>query len=280
MIGIDERTHNGIKVVRLHYTADPDKCTPEWKEKAKVGKRPRDWEREYEINWHIASGLPVYSDIFNREFHVAKEELLAYPSLKIFRSYDFGLTPACVWSQIDPNGCLNILADHVVWNGRGDMKQMGMERFILDVIRLSNEWFPDADFTDYADPAGSQKAQTDEKTCFQIMRQAGVYPIPGAVTWTARKASMVNILQKTIAGQPAMRISPNATMIIEGMEGAYKYEEIGDTGRYRETVEKNAWSHPMNALEYAVSMLYTTKNDREDEDGIKRKKQSNKYTGY
>jgi hypothetical protein len=259
MQGFEEREHNGIHVVRLHYEADPAKRKPEWKANAQLGLSSSAWEREYEINWTIASGLPVWGQEFVRDWHVAKEPLLAYERLTIYRGWDFGLQPACVWAQVDAMGRLNVLEEMVTWTGKGAVIQHGIEWLAPEVVKASNDWYPGAEFKDWADPAGWQKAQTDEKTAVGIMNKHGIYPNPGPVTWTERRERMSHILNKAGGGRAAMLVSPHCTMIVEGFAGAYRYEQIGQTERYKESVEKNAWSHPMNALEYVVGGVFRQK---------------------
>ena len=261
MIGIEERdTQSGIHVFRVHYSANPLCRTDEWKRAASIGVpgglTGRDWRREREIDWTVASGLPVYADSFSRELHVAASALAAYPDRPIYRGWDFGLSPSCVWVQVDPMGRVNVLGELVTWDGRSEMKQMGLERFIPGVLLRSNEDWPNHDYKDKADAAGWQRAQTDERTCVQIMHGFGIHPTAGLVAFEARRRAVVGILDKMVGGRPALAISPTCQMLIEGFQGAYRYEEIGETGEYRKVVEKNAWSHPMNALEYVLGSLY------------------------
>ena len=262
MVGLEEREHNGIHIARLHYIADPAKRSGEWKAQAREGfVSDREWRREMEIDWTVASGLPVYAEEFIRDFHIAKEPLLAYPDKTILRGWDFGLQPACAFTQVDTQGRLNVIGEYVTWDGRGDMKQKGILRFAEEVIALSNDWYPGAPFRDYADPAGWSKAQTDERTCVEIMRDKDIHPIQGPITFEARKRAMVAMLGEQAGGRAKLLISPDCHMLIEGFEGAYKYEQIGETGRYKETVEKNAWSHPMNALEYIIGAVFTNQTE-------------------
>lgn len=278
MIGIEERdTNSGIHAVRVHYTADPEKRSEEWLIQAKQGLSERHFRKEYCIDWTVASGMPVY-DSFIRSFHVANAPIKPIEGLPVYRGWDFGLTPACVFCQLDAMARLRVLACHVTWNGRGPMVQQGIDQFAEAVIVLSEQWFPRFEFRDYADPAGSQKAQTDQRTCFSIMNEMGIHPMPGPVTWTARKHAMVTLLGKQSGGEPCLSVSPVATMIVEGFDGAYKYESVGDTGRYKETVEKNAWSHPMNGLEYVVGSIYRQRERKEWEP--RRKIHRDRVTGY
>lgn len=278
MTGLEHRkTKTGLCVLRLHYTADPDKRSDEWKAQAHVGLTAAAWDREMEINWTRASGLAVFAG-FVRDWHVAKTELLADPREPIYRNWDFGLTPACVWFQVTPTSQLLFLHELVTWDGRGDMKQLGIEQFAPLAVLDSNEVFSGCRFVDYADPAGWAKAQTDMKSAVDLMRAEGIYPSPGPVTFTARRAAMQDRLDCAIAGQPSLLISPNCRMLIEAFQGAYRFEEIGETGRYKETVEKNAWSHPMEAACYGVASLFIP--NRETRIRRKKKARGDQVTGY
>src|SRR5262249_25011124 len=44
---------NGVHVVEIHYTADPNKRDPAWKREAQRGMPPRGWAREFEITWDL-----------------------------------------------------------------------------------------------------------------------------------------------------------------------------------------------------------------------------------
>lgn len=76
-------TPTGFCVVRLHYTADPLKATPEWKKEAKKGFKHEDkWKKEYEIDYEALGGTKVYpeldrvrDEIFINPFEIPKHWL-------------------------------------------------------------------------------------------------------------------------------------------------------------------------------------------------------------
>jgi hypothetical protein len=282
LIGVEERINKAnIRVVRVHYTAHEDRRSEEWLAKAKGGyTSARDWEREQEVNWRIASGLPVFADVFNRELHVAKKSLMLIQGVPVYRNWDFGLTPACVWFQIDSMGRINVLDELVTWNGRGPMKQMGIERFAPLASLKSKEEFEGHQFRDYADPAGWAKAQTDEKSCVEIMHKLGIHPVPGPVTFTLRKQTMTDTLGMIAGGRAKLMVDPGCHMIIAGFEGAYKYEQVGETNRYKETIEKNAWSHPMDALTYGIGAMFSKGQPRDEDDDTRDRRNRDRVTGY
>lgn len=274
---------SGIFVIELSYRADPAKRTPEWEREARQGLSDRAFRQEYGLDWTVASGLPVFGDDFVREWHVAKEPLKYLADRPMIRGWDFGLQPACIFCQTDAMGRLNVLYEMVTWDGTGEVIQQGIETFAPAVVQESAALFGQAsDWLDFADPSGWSKSQTDEKSCVDIMRQAGIYPARGPVTFTLRRRAVVARLQSAIGGRPSLLISPRCHMIIQGMAGAYRYEQIGETRRYREVPEKNAWSHPVDALTYVIGALYTPRPREKDidVDEVKRRPRKDKVTGY
>ena len=264
MIGIEERsTLSGIRVFRVHYTADPAKCDPDWQAEAARGmiggKKGKSWLREMEIDWTVATGIGIYADLFNRNLHVSDKPLEAYQDLPIYRGWDISPThihPACVIAQRDPLGRLNVLQAICSWNGRGAPKAMDIDQFADDVLVICNELYSNTQWIDWADPAGWTKSMTDNRSCIDVMRNKGILPKPGPVTFTARKTAMNDILSRMKSGESAILVSCDCQMVVEGFGGAYKYEQVGETNKYKPTADKNAWSHPMNGLEYVVGGLY------------------------
>lgn len=94
-------TPSGFCVAKLHYTADPDKATPEWKTSAKSGFKHEDkWRKEYEIDFSALGGTLVYPELqtMGHEIFVAPSEIKPYWYICGDRSgreeSDFG-SPVC-----------------------------------------------------------------------------------------------------------------------------------------------------------------------------------------
>ncbi len=298
MIGLSERdTESGIHVFRVHYTADPMKRDPrvldELAEGMLGGRTGSAWLREMEINWQIGSGLGVYTDDFVRDWHVAKGSLEWIPGLPLYRGWDTGpahVSPACVIAQLDSLGRLAVLKEIPTWTGRGPIKQAFVDEFCELITLLCNQEYPSAEWKDVCDPAAwtKQSVVSEAKSAVDIMNRYGIFPQRGAVTFTARKDAMYNRLSRVIGGVPAILIDPSCRLLIEGFAGKYQYEELGDTGRYNtRSVDKNAWSHPMDGLSYIVSHLYQpaatkTNLERDADDWRDRRKRrsGDSVTGY
>ena len=242
--------------VFFHQTGEENKknLQKDYYDNISIGKDP-EWVKMYVKGQHgfISDGLPVYPE-FMHHLHVAEGRLTAIPNIPVSVGIDFGLTPAMVWTQVAPSGQWLVLKEEIA-------DSMGIDRFGDKCIESQNLFFPyhkQSDFRYYADPAGTQRAQTDEKTCFEILATKGVICEPGAVDFTSRREAVARKLTTISAGKPALLIdSQMCRTILKGFMGGYYYPEIGGTGRYRESPEKNSYSHPHDALQYVASRLFT-----------------------
>lgn len=118
------RNKNGFTVLRLHYTADPAKRSPEWIAEARSGMDEARFLREYEIDYGAARGRKVFPEIaLNRSSIVVSPPYPTFPSSHPFYGgFDYGLrNPSaflvftwwdsilyCVWELYKP--CLNIFS--------------------------------------------------------------------------------------------------------------------------------------------------------------------------
>jgi len=243
-----------------------------------------------EINWQVGSGLGVYADVFSREAHVAKSNVEWLPTLPIYRGWDTGpthISPACVIAQLDSLGMLGVLREIVSWNGRGEPKATFLDEFAEIVTLECNTYYPDGEWHDVMDPAAwtKQTVTSEERSAVGVLNRHGIYPTRGVVTFTARKSAMFDRLEQR---RRTIILDPRCRMLIEGFSGKYQYEQIGsgESATHKSTVEKNAWSHPIDALSYIVSYLYSppTRGNEDDRDAWrdKRKAQAKRRpsTGY
>lgn len=92
-------TSLGVAVCNVHYTADPHKRDPAWKAHYKKGWDDRDWGREFEIDWSIADGEPVFKN-YDKVRHESPLPLKVVPGCPVYLGWDFGLNPAVVFLQV------------------------------------------------------------------------------------------------------------------------------------------------------------------------------------
>lgn len=89
---IVKNAKNAFCVVTLHYTADPRKRTPEWKEEAKAGMHPAKFAQEYEIDYTAMYGEKVFPEITTlRDKIIVKEPFPDFPDTQVYwGGFDYG----------------------------------------------------------------------------------------------------------------------------------------------------------------------------------------------
>lgn len=222
---------------------------PNYYQNLAIGKDP-DFIKVYidGLYGYVRDGKPVYPE-FNDTIHVGEcQPITAKP---IRRGWDFGLTPACTFSQMLPSGQW-IVFDELTADS------LGIDRFSDQVLsHIAQNWGGYRAFEDYGDPAGNQRAQTDEKTCFEILRGKGINIQPGEVSDSLRIEAVKKPLNHMIGGKPAMLLHPRCKMLRKGFIGKYRYRRLQGAGdRYTDKPEKNEYSHPHDALQYDASRLF------------------------
>lgn len=195
----------------------------------------------------IVEGRPVYPEYSDTVHCRPCGPIKGKP---IRRGWDFGLTPACTFSQILPSG---------VWVVFDEMTttRMGVDRFSDDVLRHCAQEYPGFEFEDFGDPAGKTPAESDEKTCFQILQKKDIAIEEGEQTLTLRLESVRKPLTTMVDGQPAFQLDPRCKMLRRGFMGGYKFARMQTSAeKYHEKPDKNDYSHPHDALQYDATRLF------------------------
>lgn len=219
-----------------------------------VGKKP-EWIKVYIDGQYgfIAEGKAVFPE-FNDAIHVAAERIRPLPDIQINVGVDFGLTPAAVFTQPTPSGRFMVL-DELVTEGQAGITRFG-ER-ISEFVGAAYPQHANGGLRMWGDPAGAAKAQTDERTCFEILRAQGFDADPAPVpdnNFTIRREAVANALNRLVDGLPGFQMSPQCRQLRKGFNGGYAYRRIQVPGeeRFTEVPDKNSLSHPHDALQYAA----------------------------
>ena len=192
------------------------------------------------------SGQPVFR-AFDRDMHVA-DKALNYIKLStnpLIIGMDFGLTPACTISQIDPMGRF---LTYACLTSDG----MGTLRFCREKLKpmLANR-FPGMPVLVIGDPAGQQRAQTDERSVFDILKSEGFRVVAAKTNSVVARLSAVDkLLTRVVDGKPAMLIDPECRDLINALRGGYRYK-VKSSGDVEDKPEKNKYSHIADAFQYA-----------------------------
>jgi len=196
----------------------------------------------------VIDGKPVYPE-YNDTMHC--RECSPIKGKPIRRGWDFGLTPACTFTQLLPSGQW-IIFDEMT------SESIGVDRFSDDVLTHCAQEYGGWEFEDFGDPAGEARAQTDERTCFEILRGKGIQISAGEQTPTIRIESIKKPLNTMIEGQPGLLLHPRCKMLRRGFMGGYQYRKMQTSvEKYAEKADKNAYSHPHDALQYDATRLFS-----------------------
>ena len=202
---------------------------------------------------YVKDGKAVYPE-YNDGLHCAEVEPVKGVTVK--RGWDFGLTPACVFTQVTPEGRWLILDELC-----GD--DVGISTFADSVVQVSAERFSGFKFDDYGDPAGNQRsamsADKDAKTCFDILRAKGIQVQAAEQNLTLRLESVRKPLNTLTGGKPQLQISPRCELLRKGFMGRYQYRRVkvrGSAERYHDEPEKDVYSHPHDALQYVATRVF------------------------
>jgi len=253
---------NEFIVFQLHYRADPNKRSEEFKRHIKSSMPRAQYMQEYEMSWESWAGFPVYPD-FTKAIHTSKTRLMPQAGLPLLRGWDFGLTPACVVGQLQENK-LVIFKEYVQIN-------MGADRFtdlVLDDCSLRYLNWGRRGFMDFIDPSGEFRKDTDEGTCAKIMDSKGLRPIPGALAWEERRQSVEYFLTRflKIDHDPTACLvidDAECPMLIKGFEGGYRYaDKAGEIEPSKLRPIKDEHSHVHDALQYLCSRVRMSQRKR------------------
>jgi hypothetical protein len=259
---------NGFHVLRLHYTAHPEKRVESWVKKAMASMPTDRWEREMEINFTRTEGTPVYPD-FNVNLHDRPLEYNAYRPL--LRSWDFGRNrPRVLIAQKDTQDRLCVLKEIVVNN-------IVLQPFIQKVLAVCREEFPtkldhngkpiELEWKDFADPAGYQRGDKDERCSIEVLNGFGIYPAAREHS-RERAINLISyLLLKRTDGTPGFYVNGHkCPLLVEAMSGGYVRDKTGMP------LEDNYYEDIMDCLRYIVlnnySTMDTVQQDFRNEDSI------------
>lgn len=258
------QTGEGWTVLRLHYSADPERVTEAWLNEAVQGYRGgfegRDWRREMEIDFSAYKGDPVYPG-FDPEDSVKATEY--NPHLPLWRGWDFGYRhPACVWLQLWPDGTLAYLHELYPTLNADELPGLATPAMARMVLAETEQRFPGASdpeksagVFDFVDPAGNQHKDASEFTSIEQLSQVGIHP-----EWNVMgRKTRIAYLRRYVETPGRFRINPHCVLGIKALSAAYRYPEETTGGADREMpdlgkkVQEEPYIHIIDALEYVAA---------------------------
>lgn len=195
---------------------------------------------------YVTDGKPVYPE-FRDNQHVRQIE--ADPRLGLMIGIDFGLTPAAMFGQRTFLGRWHWIDEFVT-------EDMGAKRFGEQLKRKLDREYPNFRIDGiFGDPAGDDRAQTDERTPFDILRAEGINALPAPSNDPVlRREAVAMCLNRLIDGVPGLIVSPKCDVARKGMAGGYQYKRLQITGdsRFHDKPNKNRFSHICEAAQYMM----------------------------
>lgn len=199
----------------------------------------------------MTDGKPVYSD-YSDELHCRKTEPLR--GLPIIVGLDYGRSPAAVFMQLTARGQLRVFDE--LW---GD--DIGIEAFAEDVVKPHiGVNYREYETLFVGDPAGMAK-ESDERNAFDVLADVGIVAVPAHTNrLTGRLEAVRHYLNRNVGGQPAFVIDKRCARVRKGFLGRYYFKRVQvSENMFKETPEKNEYSHPHDALQYGA--LYARLED-------------------
>ena len=217
----------------------------------------------------VGFGKKVYPE-YNDDIH-SVARITAIQGDPIHLGWDFGLTPACVVSQISPRGQLRILKEYIA-------EDMGIRTFAKNVVlpSLALDFPYNKIGVSRADPSGTAgDTIMEELSCIGELCSLGIDTAPARSNdLEPRIGSVRYFLNTMIDGQPGFLISrEGCPQLRRGFTKDYCFKRVSVSGeeRYREIPHKNFSSHchdalQYNAMEFAADRILASKAPQEKVD--------------
>ena len=195
----------------------------------------------------VSDGRPVHPEYIDS---VHCPGVIEYdPELPIVLGIDFGRTPAAAICQRSPQWGRFVVIDEFVTQG------MSQAVFGPALKRYLGSTYPGAAVRGWSDPAGEFGNGATEDTERRVLVAAGIpcQPAPSNSP-ILRRAAVANPLNRNDGGTPGLLVSSKAKMIRKGLAGGFCYRRLKVAGdeRFTDQPDKNVYSHPVEALEYAL----------------------------
>ena len=203
----------------------------------------------------IKRGRPVYKDYIDVQ-HYTSEKLMPLHGIPVIIGIDQGLTPTAVFTQQQPDGSVMVFDEICTEN-------CGLQEFAKDYLwpTITTKYpYIMNNFKCVCDPATAQRSMNDAKAGTQVLKEAGL-PVKLAKSnvFAERREAVITFLRMT----NKFKLGPNCPTLRKGFISEYKYDaaKTVDGVLYKEKPAKNNYSHPHDALQYAM-MEYVHKRNK------------------
>lgn len=190
------------------------------------------------------SGQAVFRRAFKPDIHLSYNPINPNPLTPLMVAQDFGRTPACLVTQIDPMGRLLVLRE-LISNG------MGIEQFAITLLRpvVMQNYMGHKMFM-IGDPSGRFKGQITEESAFDALKRLGfkIYPAP-----TNELEPRLRAAEQLMLRHNGMLIDAiNCPLLVQALKFSYRFKRK-KTGDLEDLPDKtHPWSDLADCLQYAA----------------------------
>lgn len=220
---------------RLYYERLSRNNNPDWVKRyvhAQFGNDP--------------SGTAVFRESFRSSFHVA-DGLIPNRFAPLIIGQDFGRDPCSAITQMDARGRLLVLEEVIATD-------IGLQGHLEANLRpvLMKPQYIGLPILIVGDPSGVHKSTLYEESEFDLLRRMGYKALPAPTNDLDPRLRAVEAwLLKQHDGKGAILLDRQmCPTIIRGLAGGYRYAKTRN-GTRKPLPDKNAYSHPLDALQYA-----------------------------
>jgi hypothetical protein len=221
-------------------------------ERLSRGNNP-DWVKRY-VHAQFGndpSGTAVFRESFSSTFHV-KDELIPNRFYPLIIGQDFGRDPCSIICQMDSRGRFLGLEEVIA-------EDIGLEQHLERNLRpaLQQARYLGMPIIIIGDPSGVSKSSIYEETTFDVLKRMGFVAMPAPTNDLDPRLRAIEsfLLKQTDGGGAILFDKGRCPVTIRGLAGGYRYARSRN-GVRKPTPDKNKYSHPIDALQYACLVAH------------------------
>ncbi|MEW5822061.1 MAG: terminase family protein [Cyanobacteriota bacterium] len=270
----DLRFDSSIKKTTLHWKLHPLK-SDDWYKNEKNRRTKDEIARELDISYLFSVEGKVYKD-FDYAIHVTKN-LKADRVFPVIRTWDFGLNPAVVISQISDKGQWKVLYEIVP---PLDNKPTIAE-FIPQVLEYCKKNYEGFTFRDICDIAGKQKSSQTGKSDIDWLISYGISPLYNYVK-IEEGINLVasRLICKDFIPEPAVLIDDRCSFVVEAFVGAYRRKKPSVEGQETVPLQEHPYEDVMDCIRYTAWQYFDPHTGKKTRRKPRNVRPDNIYTGY
>jgi hypothetical protein len=244
--------NKAFAIIEIEYFANPAKDNKEWEDSERKQYGERVWLREYKMHWIVHEGVRIYPEYF-RGNHRSDETLQPWPGIPIVRGWDVG--PLNRWF-----GCVALQRNKTLTRVLAEWLEadIALSDFTEAILASSKSRWPGFGYRDTVDKQcfdTKERLTSSQFSTVQTMKRAGMYsPRKSVSSMAVRHDAIKGALTRLdpATGKPAYQHDPECVLIEGGFLGGYHRRKSTSTGEVLETINKNEYSHIMDAHQFAI----------------------------